>query len=174
MFKKIMDFYLRYQNINLKISFILISLQLLHLYWLTTYVVLYRLTGIDYFGELSDFILLFIIIDYIEIPALVSGVIYYLFTIIYDKKEKEKRTRNTVLLILLAIQSIHIFWITDDIVYTTFVGSELIYMPEYFAWIAILIDYLELPVIYDLLKRIIKKKEPNEMNYTVWINCEGK
>jgi hypothetical protein len=153
-----MDFYLRYQNINLKISFILISLQLLHLYWLTTYVVLYRLTGIDYFGELSDFILLFIIIDYIEIPALVSGVIYYLFTIIYDKKEKEKRTKNTVLLILLAIQSIHIFWITDDIVYTTFVGSELIYMPEYFAWIAILIDYLELPVIYDLLKRIIKKK----------------
>jgi len=158
MFKKIMDFYLRYQNINLKISFILISLQLLHLYWLTTYVVLYRLTGIDYFGELSDFILLFIIIDYIEIPALVSGVIYYLFTIIYDKKEKEKRTKNTVLLILLAIQSIHIFWITDDIVYTTFVGSELIYMPEYFAWIAILIDYLELPVIYDLLKRIIKKR----------------
>jgi len=158
MFKQIMDFYLRYQNINLKISFILISLQLLHLYWLTTYVVLYRLTGIDYFGELSDFILLFIIIDYIEIPALVSGVIYYLFTIIYDKKEKEKRTKNTVLLILLAIQSIHIFWITDDIVYTTFVGSELIYMPEYLAWIAILIDYLELPVIYDLLKRIIKKR----------------
>ncbi len=157
MFKKIMDFYLRYQNINLKISFVLISLQLLHLYWLTTYVVLYRLTGIDYFGELSDFILLFIVIDYIEIPALVSGIIYYLFTIIYDKKEKEKRTKNTVLLILLASQSIHIFWITDDIVYTTFVGSELIYIPEYLAWIAILIDYLELPVIYDLLKRIIKK-----------------
>jgi hypothetical protein len=32
-------------------------------------------------------------------------------------------------------------------------------MPEYFAWIAILIDYLELPVIYDLLKRIIKKEK---------------
>ena len=60
-----MNFYLRYQNINLKISFILISLQLLHLYWLTTDVVLYRLTGTDYFGELSDFIILFIIIDYI-------------------------------------------------------------------------------------------------------------
>ena len=154
-----MNFYLRYQNINLKISFILISLQLLHLYWLTTDVVLYRLTGIDYFGELSDFILLFIIIDYIEIPALVSGLIYYLFTIIYDKKEKEKKIKNTVLLILLAIQSIHIFWITDDVVYTTFVGSDLIHMPEYFAWIAILIDYLELPVIYDLLKRIIKKEK---------------
>jgi len=164
MFKKIMNFYLRYQNINLKISFILISLQLLHLYWLTTDVVLYRLTGIDYFGELSDFILLFIIIDYIEIPALVSGLIYYLFTIIYDKKEKEKKIKNTVLLILLAIQSIHIFWITDDVVYTTFVGSDLIHMPEYFAWIAILIDYLELPVIYDLLKRIIKKEKEKKPN----------
>jgi hypothetical protein len=143
-----MNFYLRYQNINLKISFILISLQLLHLYWLTTDVVIYRLTGTDYFGDLSDFLLLFIIIDYIEIPA-----------IIYDKKEKERRIKNTILLILLAIQSIHIFWITDDVVYTTFVGTDLIYMPEYFAWIAILIDYLELPVIYDLLKRIIKKEK---------------
>jgi hypothetical protein len=138
-----MNFYLRYQNINLKISFILISLQLLHLYWLTTDVVIYQL----------------IIIDYIEIPALVSGLIYYFFTIIYDKKEKERRIKNTILLILLAIQSIHIFWITDDVVYTTFVGTDLIYMPEYFAWIAILIDYLELPVIYDLLKRIIKKEK---------------
>jgi hypothetical protein len=154
-----MNFYLRYQNINLKISFILISLQLLHLYWLTTDVVIYQLTGTDYFGDLSDFLLLFIIIDYIEIPALVSGLIYYFFTIIYDKKEKERRIKNTILLILLAIQSIHIFWITDDVVYTTFVGTDLIYMPEYFAWIAILIDYLELPVIYDLLKRIIKKEK---------------
>lgn len=161
MFKKFINFYLRYQNINLKISFILISLQLLHLYWLTTDVVIYRLTGIDFFGGLSDFILLFIIIDYIEIPALVSGIIYYFFALIYDKKEKEKekRIKNTILLILLAIQSIHIFWITDDIVYATFVGSDLIYMPEYFAWIAILIDYLELPVIYDLLKRIVRKEK---------------
>ena len=159
MFKKFINFYLRYQNINLKISFILISLQLLHLYWLTTDVVIYRLTGIDYFVGLSNFIILFIIIDYIEIPALVSGIIYYFFALIYDKKEKEKRIKNTVLLILFAIQSIHIFLITDDVVYATFVGSDLIYMPEYFAWIAILIDYLELPVIYDLLKRIVRKEK---------------
>ena len=97
--QEFINFYLRYQNINLKISFILISLQLLHLYWLTTDVVIYRLTGIDYFVGLSDFILLFIIIDYIEIPALVSGIIYYFFAIIFDKKEKEKRIKNTVLLI---------------------------------------------------------------------------
>jgi len=158
LFKKFINFYLRYQNLNLKISFLLISLQLLHLYWLTTDVVLYRITGIDYFVEASDFVLLFIIIDYIEIPALVSGIMYYFFNLIYNNKEKENRIKNTIFLILLAIQSIHIFWITDDIVYSTFVGDDLIEIPEYIAWIAILIDYLELPVIYDLLKRIIKKE----------------
>ena len=156
MFKKLVNFYLRYQNLNLKISFLLISLQLLHLYWLTTDVVLYRITGTDYFVQASGFVLLFIIIDYIEIPALVSGIIYYFFNLIYNKKEK--RIKNTIFLILLAIQSIHIFWITDDIVYSTFVGADLIEIPEYLVWIAILIDYLELPVIYDLLKRIIKKE----------------
>lgn len=156
MSKKIINFYLRYQNLNLKISFLLISLQLLHLYWLTTDVVLYRITGTDYFVEASGFVLLFILIDYIEIPALVSGIIYYFFNLIYNKKEK--RIKDTIFLILLAIQSIHIFWITDDIVYSTFVGADLIEIPEYLVWIAILIDYLELPVIYDLLKRIIKKE----------------
>ena len=156
MYNKFINFYLRYQNLNLKISFLLISLQLLHLYWLTTDVVLYRITGTDYFVEASGFVLLFIIIDYIEIPALVSGIIYYFFDLIYNKKEK--RIKDTIFLILLAIQSIHIFWITDDIVYSTFVGADLIELPEYIVWIAILIDYLELPVIYDLLKRIIKKE----------------
>ena len=156
MFKKLINFYLRYQNLNLKISFLLISLQLLHLYWLTTDVVLYRITGTDYFVQASGFVLLFIIIDYIEIPALVSGITYYFFNLIYNKKEK--RIKNIIFLILLAIQSIHIFWITDDIVYSTFVGVDLIEIPEYLVWIAILIDYLELPVIYDLLKRIIKKE----------------
>ena len=162
MLKKFINFYLRYQNLNLKISFLLISLQLLHLYWLTTDVVLYRITGTDYFVEASDFVLLFIIIDYIEIPALVSGIMYYFFNLIYNRKEKENRIKNTIFLILLAIQSIHIFWITDDIVYSTFVGSDLIEIPEYLVWIAILIDYLELPVIYDLLKRIIKKEDSTE------------
>jgi hypothetical protein len=158
-FKEIINFYLKYQNLNLKISFLLISLQLLHLYWLTTDVVLYRITGIDYFVEGSNFVLLFIIIDYIEIPALVSGIIYYFFNLVYNKKEKEKRSKNIIFLFLLAIQSIHIFWITDDIVYSTFIGGDIIDFPEYLAWIAILIDYLELPVIYDLLKRLIKKED---------------
>ena len=160
LFKKFVNFYLRYQNLNLKISFLLISLQLIHLYWLTTNVVLYRITGTDYFfSGASDFILLFIIVDYIEIPALISGLVYYLFNILYNNKENKNKLKNTIFFILLAIQAIHIFWITDDIVYSTFIGGNIIEIPQYLAWIAILIDYLELPVIYDLLKRIIKNEQ---------------
>ena len=160
LFKKFINFYLRYQNLNLKISFLLISLQLIHLYWLTTNVVLYRITGTDYFfSGASDFILLFIIVDYIEIPALISGLVYYLFNILYNNKENKNKLKNTIFFILLAIQAIHIFWITDDIVYSTFIGGSIIEIPQYLAWIAILIDYLELPVIYDLLKRIIKNEQ---------------
>lgn len=110
LFKKFINFYLRYQNLNLKISFLLISLQLIHLYWLTTDVVLYRITGIDYFlVGASDFVLLFIIVDHIEIPALVSGLVYYLFNILYNNKENKNKFKNTIFLILLAIQAIHIF-----------------------------------------------------------------
>ncbi|HET7644407.1 MAG TPA: hypothetical protein VFK40_12940 [Nitrososphaeraceae archaeon] len=107
----------------------------------------------------SDFVLLFIIVDHIEIPALVSGLVYYLFNILYNNKENKNKFKNTIFLILLAIQAIHIFWITDDIVYSTFIGGNIIEIPQYLAWFAILIDYLELPVIYDLLKRIIKNEQ---------------
>ena len=83
-------------------------------------------------------------------------VSYKLFTWFKENKNKFK---NTIFLILLAIQAIHIFWITDDIVYSTFIGGNIIEIPQYLAWFAILIDYLELPVIYDLLKRIIKNEQ---------------
>ncbi|HJU95529.1 MAG TPA: hypothetical protein VJ643_05805, partial [Nitrososphaera sp.] len=65
------------------------------------------------------------------------------------------------LLSMLAIQVFHIFWITDDVVYDTFFGSPsgLVEIPYYAAWIAILIDYLELPVIVDLFYRTIVKGE---------------
>lgn len=77
----------------------------------------------------------------------------------YNNNENKKKIKNTIFLILLAIQTIHIFWITDDIVYTTFIGEKIIERPQYPAWIAILIDYFELPVIYGLLKRIVKKEQ---------------
>jgi hypothetical protein len=153
---KILNFWTKYENANLKISFILISLQLLHLYWLTTDVVLQRVTGHSYFGLPPDLLPLFIVIDYIEIPALASGITFYLFSIF---KHEARARRNIMFLILLATQIIHIFWITDEILYESLLGNDLVKFPVYLAWTAILIDYLEVPVMIDLFYKVFKAKK---------------
>ena len=98
---------------------------------------------------------LFVVIDYIEIPALVSGIIFYIYSIRSDEDSK----KSYLFLGLLGVQVIHIFWITDDVVYSSFFNSSFVQIPSLLAWIAILIDYLELPVIGDLLYKIIIKKK---------------
>ncbi len=158
--QKLVGFWHRYENLNLKIAFVLISLQLIHLYWLTADVVIQRITGERMLSVQHGSLLfiLFIIIDYIEIPALVAGLTYYSLNIY--KKEKGS-TKDVLLLSMLALQVFHIFWITDDVVYDTFFGSSSgsVEIPYYAAWVAILIDYLEVPVIVDLFYRTIVKGE---------------
>jgi hypothetical protein len=153
---KILNFWTKYENVNLKISFILISLQLLHLYWLTADVVLQRVTGYSYLGLPPELLPLFIVVDYVEIPALVSGTTFYLFSIF---KREPRARRNIMFLILLAIQIIHIFWITDEILYESLLGDDLVKFPAYLAWTAILIDYLEVPVMIDLFYKVFKAKK---------------
>jgi hypothetical protein len=158
--QKLVGFWHRYENVNLKIAFVLISLQLVHLYWLTADVVIQRITGesILVVPQGSPLFIFFIIIDYIEIPALVAGLTYYALSIYKHEKGSAK---NALLLAMLAIQVFHIFWITDEIVYDTFFGSSssAVEIPYYAAWVAILIDYLELPVIADLFYKTIVKGE---------------
>ena len=151
--QKIVNFWYRYENLNLKITFILISLQLLHLYWLTTDVVLQRIYGESFLIFPKAFLPVFVVIDYIEIPALISGMTFYSLSIYKHQKDSWK---NSLFLAMLAVQVVHIFWITDEIVYDTFFKTRLVEFPLYIAWIAILIDYLELPVMADLFYKIIK------------------
>jgi hypothetical protein len=151
--QKIVNFWYRYENLNLKITFVLISLQLLHLYWLTTDVVLQRIYGESFLIFPKAFLPVFVIIDYIEIPALISGMTFYSLSIYKHQKDSWK---NSIFLAMLAVQVVHIFWITDEIVYDTFFKTRLVEFPLYIAWIAILIDYLELPVMADLFYKIIK------------------
>ena len=153
--KKFIDFYHRYETLGLKITFILISLQIIHLYWLTTDVVLQKIFGQSFFLVPRNLLPLFVVIDYIEIPALVSGIIFYIYSIRSDEDSK----KSYLFLGLLGVQVIHIFWITDDVVYSSFFNSSFVQIPSLLAWIAILIDYLELPVIGDLLYKIIIKKK---------------
>ena len=158
--QKLVGFWQRYENLNLKIAFVLISLQLIHLYWLTTDVVIQRITGESVLGVQhgSPLFIFFIIIDYVEIPALVAGLTYYTLSIYKHEKVSAK---NALLLSMLVFQVFHIFWITDDVVYDSFFGSPSgsVEIPYYAAWVAILIDYLELPVIGDLFYRTIVKGE---------------
>jgi hypothetical protein len=153
--QKILDFWTKYESLNLKITFILISLQILHLYWLTADVVLQRIAGESYLGLPRILLPLFIIVDYVEIPALVSGITFYLFSIF---KRKSHSRKNVVFLLLLAIQVVHIFWITDEIVYESLLDNDLVIFPVYAAWTAILIDYLEIPVMVDLFYKTFKIK----------------
>ena len=158
--QKLVGFWHRYENLNLKIAFVLISLQLIHLYWLTADVVIQRITGESVLGvqQGSPLFIFFIIIDYVEIPALIAGLTYYSLSIY---KHEKRATKNVLLLSMVAIQVFHIFWITDDVVYDSFFGSPSgsVEIPYYAAWVAILIDYLELPVIFDLFYRTIVKGE---------------
>jgi hypothetical protein len=158
--QKLVGFWHRYENLNLKIAFVLISLQLIHLYWLTADVVIQRLTGESILGvqQGSPLFIFFIIIDYVEIPALIAGLTYYALGIYNHEKNSAK---NILLLAMLAIQVFHIFWITDEVVYDSFFGapSGAVEIPYYAVWVAILIDYLELPVIVDLFYRTVVKGE---------------
>ncbi len=151
-------FWYRYENLNLKLAFFLVSLQLIHLYWLTTDVVVKRVAGDSVFGlqQSGPLLLLFVVIDYIEIPALVAGVTYYSLSIY---KHQTNTAKNSLLLAMLAVQVFHIFWLTDEVVYDTFFGSSSsVEIPYYAAWVAILIDYLELPVIADLFYRTMVER----------------
>ena len=156
--EKILNFWTRYENLNLKITFVLISLQILHLYWLTADVVLQRLLGHSYLGLPRELLPLFIIVDYVEIPALVSGITFYLFSISKGGPDSRK---NAIFVVLLGIQVVHIFWITDEIVYQSLLGNDLIKIPIYFAWVAILIDYLEIPVMINLFYKTFKVRRNN-------------
>src|SRR5215204_3922691 len=99
--QRIMNFWTKYENLNLKITFILISLQLLHLYWLTADVVLHRIYGESFLLFPKVLLPVFVVIDYIEIPALVSGITFYSLSVYKHQKNSWK---NSLFLALLAVQ----------------------------------------------------------------------
>ncbi len=149
LFKKIGEWYERHYTMNLVTTSILFTWQLVHLYWLTTDVVLFRIFGVTYFPVGRFWQTLLILVDYIEIPALIMTSFFYAYEF-----SKNFRVKNIVYLVLLNSQWLHLFWITDTFVIHQFwAGAEGTILPVWLAWVAIGIDYLELPVIYDTLKK---------------------
>ena len=140
--------YGRHHDLNLIITAGLFALQLVHLYWLTVHVVFLRLFGVSFFNITGFWQYLIIIVDYTEIPALIATSLYYAYEL-----RRGFSWKSVWFLIALNSQWMHLFWITDEVVVQQFSGVAPIALPVWLAWIAICIDYLELPVMYDTLKR---------------------
>lgn len=121
-----------------------------------------RLVGESLFdiSEIAEWIIL--LVDYTEISALIFVSLIYL-----NDLKKNITWKPLWFLIFLNIQWLHIFWITDEIVIAKFTGDpETTILPTALAWLAILIDYLELPVIFDTIEKsfkiILDKRKNNQ------------
>ena len=118
------------------LSAFLFLTQVVHLVWMTTYVIPIKLGGTALWSPPEAPLAL---ADYFELPAIFTTSILYL------------RTRNWKMLFLVNIQLLHIFWITDEIVLNRQTLSPVL------AWMAILIDYLEVPVIVDTTRKFLRR-----------------
>lgn len=125
--------------------------QLIHLYWLSMHVVAFRLFDKSLFDPSRFWELVISFVDYTEIPAILSTSILYIHSL-----RKKFNHKDLILLILINSQWLHLFWITDEIVADQLVHQIPISLPIWLTWTAIMIDYLELPVMYDTIKKFLK------------------
>jgi len=156
LFNKFWAWYERHYTLNITVAAILFTLQIFHLYWLTTHVVIHRIFGISLWDPTTLLQNILILVDYTEIPALLTTSLVYI-----NELRKKFNWKSIWFLFFLNSQWLHIFWITDEFVVEQFMGNATVILPLWLAWIAILIDYLELPVIFETLKKAfiaLKKK----------------
>ena len=134
--------YERNYVLNVALASLLFLLQIAHLTWLGADPIATRLTDHSLFSLHGVLQYLIWFVDYSEIPALVVVSLVYV-----NELRSGFSWRALLFLVFLNSQWLHIFWITDEYVAD---GT----LPAGLAWVAILIDYLELPVIFDTLKRL--------------------
>ena len=142
--------YERHHTLNVAIAAGLFGLQLVHLIWLTGEPLAELILGEPLFHADGPSRWLIILVDYTEIPALISVSLVY----INDLRKRGMSLKPLLYLLFLNSQLLHIFWITDEFVVSSGAG-ETSSLPVWLAYVAILIDYLELPVIYDTMKRLV-------------------
>lgn len=147
-------------TLHVGLTAVLFLWQIFHLYWLGADVIAPRLTGVSYFHPNTFFRYLLIVVDYTEIPAIISTSLLYLFELQRPASAKAtagKPAKILLLLLLLNSQWLHLFWITDEFVVSTFRAGGVTVLPAWLAWAAILIDYLEIPVIIDIIWRFLRR-----------------
>ena len=150
--KRFLRWYDRYDDFNTILTAFLFSIQIVHLFWLATNIVLPRLLGVDVLNFSDFFNALVAAVDYTEIPALIA------ISLIYSRSfRKDNNRKDFLYIILLNLQWFHILWITDEIVLETFNPPGFFHNWNIgLAWVAIMVDYLELPIIVETLKRAFK------------------
>jgi hypothetical protein len=142
--------YERNYVLNVALASLLFLLQLAHLTWLGADPVAQRLTDDSLFSLHGFLQYLVWVVDYTEIPALIAVSLVYV-----NELRRGFSWKPLLFLLFLNSQWLHIFWITDEYVAGELSGGAAgSSLPGWLAWVAILIDYLELPVIYDTLKRL--------------------
>lgn len=151
MTRQFWEWYERHKTFHIILAAALFVWQLAHLVWLTTDVVAFRLFG-DKLLDLSPFArTLVIIADYTEIPALISVSLLYL-----NELRKRIQLRNTLFFVFTNVQWLHLFWITDAFILRSFTaGDGISSLPFWLVWIAIVFDYFELPVMFDVLQKFL-------------------
>jgi len=145
--------YQRLYTLHLAVTAALFLVQLIHLTWLFTAVVLPRLQGEPPRSSTIASTLFYVLSDYAEIPALASATLLYLYEL-----GQQFRLQSLAYLLLVNTQWVHLLWITDEVVVYTLTQQQFLVWPELLAWAAILIDYLEVPVILDTLYKLYLRR----------------
>jgi hypothetical protein len=147
--QKFWEWYERNYVLNVSIALGLFIIQVIHLTWLGGEVVWLRAFGFTLFELSGIWEKIIVLVDYTEIPALFTMTLVYI-----DAWRRGAKWNAVLMLLLLHSQWIHIFWITDEFVIDTFSEHGQTVLPAWLAWIAIFIDYLEVPVIIDTMRKL--------------------
>jgi hypothetical protein len=150
MWETFWSWYERTYALNISLALGLFLLQLIHLVWLFGEVMWAHLTGTPLFTFTGIAKVAIVAVDYTEIPALVSVSFIYI-----NELRKKFAVKDLLFLVFLNSQWLHLFWITDEFVVGSLSGEPNI-LPLWLAWVAILIDYLELPVMADTIRKFFK------------------
>jgi hypothetical protein len=143
------NWYERHYTLNISVAAALFALQILHLVWLTAEPLWTKLFGEALFSIEKPYSWPLYLVDYTEIPALLGVSLVYLHEL-----RGGLAWRPLLFLVFLNSQWLHIFWITDEFVVDSS-GSQGTVLPSWLAYAAILIDYLELPVIVDTVRKTV-------------------
>ena len=156
LYRKFWEWYERHYALNVTIAAILFTLQIIHLLWLYGDVIMVRL-GYDALFHMHEGIWgkIIVFVDYTEIPAIIATSLVYINGIRQKAGQLYGQSRDMLYLVLINSQWLHLFWITDEFVVQELTGTGST-LPFWLAWVAILIDYAEVPVIYDTIKESVR------------------